>query len=163
MGQSLVPTPQLLWRLWSTLAIRIPVWISSNWPYFIFCLLIVYFYLFFVYFLGMDLVKLTDICGGGTSTEMANQNVLLSNLQKLEDAGKMITGSSRWVTMVIYIQNSSNRKWASWCFDNVVHRWRWHRWVVLETSFHLSFFIYLLVNLILRINFTESYFFANST
>ena len=53
--------------------------------------------LFFVYFLGMDLVKLTDICGGGTSTEMANQNVLLSNLQKLEDAGKMITGSSRWV------------------------------------------------------------------
>ena len=58
-----------------------------------FCLLIVYF--FFVYFLGMDLVKLTDICGGGTSTEMANQNVLLSNLQKLEDAGKMITGSSR--------------------------------------------------------------------
>ena len=55
------------------------------------------FIYFFVYFLGMDLVKLTDICGGGTSTEMANQNVLLSNLQKLEDAGKMITGSSRWV------------------------------------------------------------------
>ena len=61
-----------------------------------FCLFFVYFCLFFAYvFVGMDLVKLTDICGGGTSTEMANQNVLLSNLQKLEDAGKMITGSSR--------------------------------------------------------------------
>ena len=48
---------------------------------------------------GMDLVKLTDTSasGGGTNAEMANQNVLLSNLQKLEDAGKMITGSNRWV------------------------------------------------------------------
>merc|ERR1712223_1499884 len=45
---------------------------------------------------GMDLVKLTDTSasGGGTNAEMANQNVLLSNLQKLEDAGKMITDSN---------------------------------------------------------------------